>query len=149
MVLIEFISTVRAERASVFRLMSDWANITKWDPNTLAGTKTTPGAVGVGTKYDLRTVFKGTESDIKYEIVAYDEPNKVVLMGENDTVTAQDTITFRDGAESGQTTVHYVADIRLKGLLWFGTMFVAGSLKELGVDAKNGLEKAVADGLHK
>ena len=79
---------VAATREAAFAYMSDWSTIAQWDPNTRGSTKararrrdvatrrvrrqrlarrallpqTTPGAVGVGTKYDITTVFKGNES---------------------------------------------------------------------------------------
>ncbi len=75
-------------------------------------------------------------------------PAQVVINGDSSSVAATDTIEFSDAPTAGHTRIDYTADIRLKGLLSLFTFMVAGDIRALGVDAKNGIDKAFADGRH-
>lgn len=47
--------------------MANFANSEKWDPNVDTATKisTAPG-IGLGTEYDVMTVFKGIKTPMRY-----------------------------------------------------------------------------------
>lgn len=79
----------------------------------------------------------------------WEPPSRVVVRGESDTVEAEDGIVFSESGQPAHTSVEYTADIKLKGFLSLFTFLVAGDIRALGVQAKEGLEKAFAEGRHK
>ena len=84
-----------------------------------------------------------------YVVRELQRPNRVVVSGEGDIVSAVDTILFTDGATPGTTHIEYSADIRLKGIYGLFTWLVAGDLHSLAVKAREGLEEAVKEGRYK
>ena len=102
----------------------------------------------MASEYELVTLFKGSESKMKYTVREWQPLTKAVFTADGDTVTAVDTIEFSDAPTAGHTKIDYTADIRLKGILSLFTFMVAGDIRKLGDAAKAGLEKAFADGKH-
>ena len=101
----------------------------------------------------------------------WDPPNKVVVRGDSSSVAAEDSIVFSDAATPGHTTIEYTvrphacsapraglwprlltrarqADIRLKGFLSLFTWLVASDIRALGDAAKDGMNRAFAEGRH-
>lgn len=72
------------------------------------------------------------------------EGEKLVVYGENDTVTGLDTILFSDVATPGSTQIDYEAELKLKGVLSLFTWFISSDLHNLAIEARKGLEKSVA-----
>lgn len=85
---------------------------------------------------------------MKYEVVAWDPPNKVVFVGESSTALAEDTITMRE-TSPGLTNISYTADIRLRGFISLFTFMVRGDIQALGGVARSGIADCFAKGLHK
>merc|ERR1719158_2624516 len=81
----------------VFDYLATFSNTQEWDPGCLEGRRTDSGRLGVGSKFDLVTTFKGSKSNMTYEITKFEKPNYVELKGESDVVT-----TFK-GSKSNMT----------------------------------------------
>ena len=127
--------------AEVFAYLADFTTNPEWDP---AGVRTTlmSGDGGVGTKYHNVSTFRGKEAELVYEVIEHDAPRKIVLRGENESLIAVDTMTFRPTADGG-TELTYSADFTLKGpLRWFGWV-AAPAFKKLGDEAEEGLLSAI------
>ncbi len=125
----------------VFSYLADFTTNPEWDP---AGVRTTliSGDGGVGTTYLNVSTFRGKEATMLYAVTEYDAGRKIVLRGENKSVIAVDTLTFRPAGDGG-TELTYSADFTIKGpLKWFGWV-AAPAFKKLGDEAEEGLLRAI------
>lgn len=48
----------------VFDYLAMFSNTSEWDPGCLEGERVGTGPIGVGTKFNLVTTFKGTKSNM-------------------------------------------------------------------------------------
>jgi uncharacterized protein YndB with AHSA1/START domain len=128
----------------VFTYLSDFENTTEWDPGTV-DTRRVLGDGGVGTKYHNVSQFMGRKTELEYTVRALDQDRRFVLVGENKTVQATDTMTFEQ-TQTG-TRVTYNADFAFKGVL--GKVAPAlspvlgAAFKKLGDEAEKGLQQAL------
>jgi uncharacterized protein YndB with AHSA1/START domain len=126
---------------TVFGYLADFANAEEWDAGTVSCRRLS-GDGGVGTTYENVSSFRGRETTLTYTVVEYVDDQRLVLRGENKTVTAVDTMTFEAVGEG--TRVTYNADFTFKGLAALLTPFVKGPLNKLGDDAEKSLGAALA-----
>ncbi len=132
--------TTTAPIDSVFAYLSDFTSTNDWDPGTVKTTLIS-GDGGVGTDYRNISKFAGRETELTYTVIELEPGRKIVLRGENKTVTAIDTMTFTSTPNG--TEVEYSADFtfyfanRLVGLLF------APAFKKLGDEAEEGMTKAL------
>ncbi len=135
-------TTTPVEKAYAY--LSDFENTNEWDPGTVETTRTV-GDGGIGTKYRNISQFMGRKTELEYTLKVRDEGSRLVLVGENKTVTATDTMTFEHTQQG--TRVTYNAAFAFKGL--FGRVApvlspVLGiAFKKLGDEAEQGLQKAL------
>jgi uncharacterized protein YndB with AHSA1/START domain len=134
--------TVRTDRPveQVFRYLSDFTTTTEWDPGTVR-TVRMEGDGGVGTTYQNTSRFGGRETELTYRVRELVPNERIVLVGENSTVRATDTMTFRT-VPSG-TEVTYRAEFRLKGIAALATPLLKGRFAALGDEAERGLRDAL------
>ena len=133
--------TLTPPPAEVFAYLADFTTNPEWDP---AGVRTTliSGDGGIGTTYLNVSTFRGKEAEMLYEVTEHDSGRKIVLRGENKSVVAVDTLTFRPAGDGG-TELTYSADFTIKGpLKWFGWV-AAPAFKKLGDEAEEGLLRAI------
>lgn len=140
MIVIEREVVVAAPVELVFDYLADFETTEEWDPGTVR-TVRLEGDGGVGTAYRNVSAFAGRETELRYVVEASDRPTRVVLRGENKTVVARDTMTFR--SESGGTRVTYRAEFRLKGLARFAEPLLRTPFRRLGDEAERGLRDAL------
>jgi len=134
--------TVRVERplSQVFDYLSDFTTTNEWDPGTVR-TVRERGDGGVGTAYLNTSRFGGRETELTY-VVEKLVPNELfALRGENKTVIAHDTMTFRE--TPGGTEVTYVADFEFKGPAKLMAPMLAPAFKKLGDEAEQGMRDAL------
>src|SRR5450432_260569 len=96
---------------AVFDYLSDFTTTTEWDPGTVT-TVRQQGDGGVGTTYLNTSQFLGRTSELTYVVRELVDRERIQLRGENKTLTAVDTITFRP-VPSG-TEVTYAAEFTFK-----------------------------------
>ncbi len=142
MVRLDEVVTVPTPIEEAFAYVAEFANIADWDPGVNAAQKRGDEAPHVGQVYDLVTVFKGKESDMVYTITELTPPERVVLKGTGDRLTAIDTISFRETPRG--TEIHYVAELSFRGLVRLVEKPLTGSLNQLGRDAVEGLAAALS-----
>lgn len=127
----------------VFPYLAEFEHLADWDPATVRVSSRTPGPLAVGTSYEVVSAFRGREVDLRYEVVAYDPPRRVVLHGTSDSVDAVDEMTFEP--VDGGTRVTYVARFsfhnRLVGMI--APLFLRGAFRTLGREAAAGMKRAV------
>ncbi len=127
--------------ASVFAYLADFANAEEWDAGTVSCRRLS-GTGGIGTTYENVSSFRGRETTLVYEVVEYDDNERLVLRGVNKTVTAVDTMTFEAVPEG--TRVTYSADFTFKGVAALLTPFLKRPLATLGDEAERSLAAALA-----
>jgi uncharacterized membrane protein len=91
---IERAVTVEKPVEIVFAYLSDFENTVDWDPGTVSTVKV-DGDGGVGTKYRNKSSFAGRETELEYVVQQLETGRIFQLRGENKTVVALDTMTFR------------------------------------------------------
>lgn len=131
----------------VFTYLSDFTTSTEWDPGTVK-TVRIAGNGGVGTRYLNTSTFAGRQTELTY-IVQELVPNlRIALRGENKTVVAHDTMTFRSvrgGSRAGaHTEVTYTADFAFKGIARVVAPLFKTAFAKLGDEAETGLIQALS-----
>lgn len=101
--------TVPRPVESVFDYLSDFTTTNEWDPGTVETTRTS-GDGGVGSTYANTSEFMGRRTDLVYETVACDRPERVQFRGRNKSTTTLDTMTFTPAGDGFSTQVRYRAD---------------------------------------
>ena len=130
--------TINRPLPEVFAYTADFANSEEWDPGVKAAERVDEGPVGVGATYQLEVEFAGKSLPMTYRITEYEPNRRVVLIGEGDTVRAEDVIEF-DGS-GDQTVVSYTADIELLNMLRFLGPLLRPIMNPIGEKALNGLK---------
>lgn len=125
----------------VFDFVGDFANTKDWDPGVADARQVTAGPIGIGTRYEVDVLFNGRKLPMTYEVTEWDPPSRVVLKGEGSTVRALDEIRFE--ATATGTRIHYLADLRLKGVLSLAEPLLKGRFEEIGRKAMAGMKRAV------
>jgi len=138
---IERVVTVEPSVERVFAYLSDFETTVEWDPGTLSTVKV-EGDGGAGTKYKNVSSFAGRETELEY-VVQQREPGRIFqLRGENKTVTALDTMTFRR-TDDGGTEVTYRAEFEFKGVTRLIEPLFKTQFKKLGDEAEVGMRTAL------
>ena len=132
--------TVDKPLGRVFAYLSDFTTTTEWDPGTVQTVRTTGGGA-VGTEYLNTSTFAGRQTQITYVVQEVVPNQRIGLRGENSTVIAHDTMTFR--AAGGGTEVTYTADFTFKGLARLVAPFLRPAFARLGDEAEAGLVHAL------
>jgi uncharacterized protein YndB with AHSA1/START domain len=137
--------TVEKPLADVFAYLSDFTTTTEWDPGTV-GTVRIAGNGAIGTEYQNTSTFAGRQTQLTYVVQDLVPNRRIALRGENKTVIAVDTMTFRDvGSDpaASQTEVTYTADFTFKGLTKFIAPLMKPAFTRLGDEAERGMVAAL------
>ena len=121
-----------------FAYLSRFSSAAEWDPGVSSARMVTPDPVGLGSVFALDAVIMGNTVPLRYEIIEFDVPNRVVLAAENASVRSTDAITF-SADSSGGTVVQYNADLALKGLARLAAPIFAVAFRRIGDRASDGL----------
>jgi len=130
----------------VFAYLSDFTTTTAWDPGTVRTVRTS-GDGGFGTEYLNTSTFAGRETQLTYVVEDLVPNRHIALRGENKTVVAHDTMTFREistSAEVTSTEVTYTADFTFKGIARLVALFLKPAFERLGNEAESGMAAALA-----
>jgi Polyketide cyclase / dehydrase and lipid transport len=134
------IITVTKPLDGVFAYLSDFTTTTEWDPGTVK-TVRTAGDGGVGTEYANTSTFAGRETQLAYVVHELIPNQRIALRGENKTVIARDTMTFR--ATGSDTEVTYTADFTFKGIARLIAPLLRPAFARLGNEAQTGMAAAL------
>jgi Polyketide cyclase / dehydrase and lipid transport len=138
----KLLKTVVVEKPldAVFGYLSDFTTTTDWDPGTVT-TVRRRGDGGVGTTYLNTSRFLGRTTQLTYVVDALVNHQLIQLRGENKTVIAVDTLTFRSVASG--TEVTYTAEFTFKGLSRFVAPLLKPAFERLGNEAEAGMCQAL------
>ena len=125
---------------AVFSYLSDFTTTTDWDPGTVT-TVRRHGDGGVGTTYLNTSTFLGRKTQLTYIVGEFIPGKRIQLRGENKTVIAVDTMTFRS-IDAG-TEVTYTAEFTFKGPARLLAPLLKPAFERLGKQAEAGLRKAL------
>ena len=144
----KLVRTVTVEKPldTVFAYLSDFTTTTEWDPGTVK-TVLSSGDGGFGTEYENTSTFNGRQTRLTYVVQELVPNQRISLRGENKTLIAHDTMTFREvgSHETGlKTEVTYTADFTFKGITKFIAPLMTSAFTKLGNEAETGMAKALA-----
>ena len=125
-----------------FAFLADFANSQVWDPGTISARRRGSGPVQVGARYELLVKAGRGTAPMTYEIVTLEPDRQVVLVGDGRQVHARDDIRFA-ALPAGGTRVDYTADLALKGWMRLLAPFLGGTLRKIGTDARDGMQRAL------
>jgi carbon monoxide dehydrogenase subunit G len=125
---------------AVFNYLSDFTTTTEWDPGTVA-TVNRHGDGGVGTTYLNTSTFLGRKTHLTYIVHEFIPGKLIQLRGENKTVIAVDTMTFRS-IDAG-TEVTYTAEFTLKPPARLLAPLLRPAFERLGQQAQTSMRKAL------
>jgi uncharacterized protein YndB with AHSA1/START domain len=137
--------TVQKPLDTVFAYLSDFTTTTEWDPGTVKTVRIS-GDGTFGTEYLNTSTFAGRETQLTYVVVDLVPNRQIALRGENKSVIAHDTMTFREtgsGTEATQTEVTYTADFTFKGLTKVIAPLMKPAFTRLGNEAEAGMAAAL------
>jgi len=133
--------TVEKPLEKVFAYLSDFTTTNEWDPGTVK-TVLASGDGGFGTEYLNTSTFNGRETQLTYTVVDLVPNERFGLRGENKTLVAEDTMTFRE--IGNQTEVSYTADFTFKGLTRLAAPFLKPAFDRLRDEAETGMTSALS-----
>ena len=128
-----------------FEFISDFRNAPRWDPQSLEAYKVTDGPIGRGTSFLLIGSFLKQKLILPYEIVVYEPPSELVLVGESDMLSYRDRLEFSADGDA-QTRLTYNAQLDFKGIFRLGDPVLQRLFKYIGDKATEHIPQAVADG---
>lgn len=120
--------------------LSDFTSTNEWDPGTVR-TERIEGDGGPGTVYRNVSSFAGRDTELTYVVQELVPGERITLRGENRTVVAHDTMSFR--GDTDQTEVTYVAKFEFKGLARIFEPLLRLPMNKLGDDAEKGMREAL------
>lgn len=138
--------TVEKPLDTVFAYLSDFTTTTEWDPGTVKTVRAS-GEGAVGTEYLNTSTFAGRETQLTYVVQELVPNQRISLRGENKTVIAHDTLTFREmgSKETGtKTEVTYTAEFTFKGITKLIAPLMTPAFTRLGNEAETGMAAALA-----
>ena len=125
---------------AVFGYLSDFTTTTEWDPGTVV-TVTQHGDGRAGTTYLNTSTFLGRKTQLTYVVEELVDQKLIQLRGENKTVIAVDTMTFRS-VDAG-TEVTYTAEFTFKGPSRLLAPLLRPAFERLGKQAQSGMRTAL------
>jgi carbon monoxide dehydrogenase subunit G len=136
--------TVNRPIDQAFAYTAAWENTERWDPGVARSTAKQAGEPKVGSAYDLVLQFGSRQTPMEYVITELSAPNRIVLEGTGNMVTAVDTIEFETTGDA--TRIHYTAELTFSGIMSIVTKFMGGRLDNIGKDGVAGLKRELDSG---
>ena len=137
--------TVQKPLDEVFAYLSDFTTTTEWDPGTVKTVRTS-GDGTFGTEYQNTSTFAGRQTQLTYVVVDLVPNRHIALRGENKSVIANDTMTFREtgsDTETARTEVTYTADFTFEGITRLIAPLMKPAFTRLGNEAEAGMAAAL------
>lgn len=127
----------------VFDYLSDFTTTNEWGPGTVATTRTS-GDGGVGTTYAHTSEFNGRTTDLVYETLVHDRPDRVQFRGQNKSVTTVDSMSFASAADGSSTEITYRTDVHFAfPLSLLAPLVLRGKLARLADETVVQVEKSL------
>ena len=121
--------------------LADFATAVEWEPGTQSCDRSGAGPVAVGSRWHNVSKVLGRSTDLEYTLERLD-PDRITLVGRNDSATSTDDITVRahpDGAE-----IVYDSNVELHGVAKLSAPVMKLEFEKLGGETEKGIQAAVA-----
>jgi len=138
-----YVTTIESAlpQAEAFAYMADFANARIWDPSVSEARRVGEAPIGIGSAFDLVARFGGRDVPLRYEIVEYDSPRRVVLEAKRPKFVSTDTITV-EPAQDG-SVVHYQARLSFGGVGRLFDPIMQRIFNRVGARASLGMKTAL------
>ncbi|MGZ4394069.1 MAG: SRPBCC family protein [Gaiellaceae bacterium] len=138
-----YVTTVESSLppAAAFAYMADFANARVWDPSVIEAQRVGDAPVGPGTEFDLVARFGGRDVPLRYAIVEYHVPQRVVLEAQRPGFVSRDTITVEPGPSG--SVVRYDAQLSFGGVGRLIDPVMQRIFNRVGARATLGLQTAL------
>ncbi len=122
--------------------MADLRNFARWDPGVREVRMVAGDAPGLGSAFDVdvRTAF--ATMTLRYEVIGWEAPVRVVVRAETSTLVSLDEISIEARADG--STVTYDADVSFTGGLRLANPLLAVVFGRIGDRAAGGLRHVLA-----
>ena len=124
-----------------FAYMADFANARLWDPSVSEARRVGEASTGLGSAFDLVARFGGRDVPLRYEIVEYDAPRRVVLEARRPRFVSRDTIEVETAGDG--SIVLYDASLSFGGLGRLLEPVMQRAFNRVGARATAGLQTAL------
>ncbi len=131
----------RCSPQDVFAYMADVRHFAQWDPGVRRAALVIGERPGPGTAYDVEVHAGPGTMTLRYEVVEWDPPRRLVLRAETGTLRSIDEIRV-DPSDIG-ATVTYDADLTLRGVARLANPLLALAFRRIGDRAARGLRNAL------
>ena len=133
--------TVQRDIKDCFRYVADFRTIAEWDATALSAKKSTPGPVGLGSRFTVQCAVGPTKVTIDYEVTEYCPWASVVLVGKSRFFEVRDVITFTDS--DSLTHISYTAEFKYHlGISALEKQLESG-MRAMGRESLQGLKSAL------
>jgi hypothetical protein len=138
-----YVTTIESSlpSAAAFSYMANFANARMWDPSVSDARPVDDRPLGVGSAFDLVARFAGRDVPLRYTIVSYEAPHRVVLEAHRPGFVSRDTITVEPTPHGSH--VHYDAVLSFKGLGRLFDPVMQRIFDRVGARATTGMEAAL------
>ena len=126
---------------AVFRYLADFRTVADWDPGVASSRRVDGGPVRVGSEFDVAVAVLGRELTLRYRVLEYDPPARVVLHAESSWLRSHDEI--RVAAVGEGTRVDYCARLELRGALRVFDAGLQRVFSRIAREAAAGLARAL------
>lgn len=133
--------TVTPAPETVVAYLKDFTNAEEWDPGTTKCIRDGSGPIEVGASWRNESELAGNTTELTYTLTEL-SADRIVFVGENETVHMTDTIDITPAGDGSQ--VRYHADMELQGAAKLATPVAKLGLEKLGNDT----EKMLTDALN-
>ena len=127
--------------SDAFAYMADFANARVWDPSVSEARRVGDTPIGMGSAFDLVARFAGRDVQLRYTVVEYDAPRRVVLEAQRPRFVSRDTIAV--GPAGDGSVVHYDATLAFGGIGRLFDPLMQRVFDRIGARATIGLRKAL------
>ena len=143
MTVLHEIADVKRSPEEVYDYVSDFTTTVEWDTTAIAARKLTPGAVAVGTKFEVECALPVGSITLLYTVKTLKINTLIVLSGSCRLFDIEDTISF--SGVPGGTRIDYRAEFFFKPLMSTLAGLAKQRLESMGRDSVAGLARALKD----
>ena len=138
-----YVTTIesRLPQAEAFAYMADFANAAIWDPSVSEAKLVGDAPIGLGSEFDLVARFGGRDVPLRYAIVEYEAPARVVLEARRPGFSSRDVITVEPAGDG--SVVGYDATLAFNGLGRLADPVMQRIFKGVGAKATLGMQTAL------
>ena len=138
-----YVTTIdsRLPPGEAFAYMADFSHARSWDPSVNEARKVGEGPIGAGSTFDLVARFAGRDVPLRYEIIDYEPPGRVILEARRPGFVSRDTITIAPAASGSE--IRDDAHLEFSGLRRLLDPAMQRIFDRVGAAAKAGMQAAL------